>query len=379
MSLPDFGQSRKDLHHMGKTIDELLSDSPSPSSSSSPDPAPAAQAAGAPEAPAPSEAVPDAPKSDSEPVAPKAGDDQPKAAETQDDKGEDTGKKTGDGLPPSATPDETADDPKVRAAFAKAKDETRKRQELERQLKERDEKAAAERAALEKRLNDLQAQLAQPPTRPQQNLPGQPAAPYRPGQPRAAVRPPPDPDADPGTAIRYLGSRFQQELARRDEQYRRQLLEVHIVNSRNLALTRYPDYEEMENAFADEMERNPALRQQMESQPDPAGFAYEMGKRIKALQEVGPDPLAWKAKQEEAWKAREEEIRKQVEAEVAARYAAAPQQSAAPTPAPKPAAPARAPAAPPSPPPSLAGVTSAAPRMPQKVFEGPTPLSKLLG
>lgn len=366
---------------MAKSLDELLSDSPSPSPSSSPDPAPPApEASAAPEAPAPSDPEPSAPKSEVEPeVAPKA-DAQPKA-ETKDEPEENTGlkadKASKDGPPPSATPDETADDPKVRAAFAKAKDETRKRQELERQLKEHGDKTAA----LEKQLAELTARFSQPPQgrpqvppQPQRQMPPQP----QPGQRPPPVRPP-DPDVDPGRAIRYLGSRFQQELQRRDDEYRRQLLDIHIVNSRNLALSRHSDYEEMENVFADEMDRNPSLRAQMEAQPDPAGFAYQMGKRIKAMQEVGPDPLAWKQKQEEEMKAREDALRKEIEAEIAARYAAQ-QPQPAPAPAPKPAvAPARAPAAPPPPPPSLAGVTSAAPRTPQKVFEGPVSLAKLLG
>lgn len=227
---------------------------------------------------------------------------------------------------------------------------------------------------MERQLADLTARLSQPATQARPQVPAQqrPAAQPGRGQPQRRP-PPPNPDVDPGAAIRYQQQFFLSELQRRDQEAQELRLRERIEDSQEAARERYPDYDEMETIFADEADTNQALYAEMYRQRNPAKFAYEMGRKLKAIKEVGDDPAAWRAKQEESFEARLAEERKKWEEETASRQSAPP----APAPSARPAAP--RPAAPPSPPPSLAGASSAAPRNPTTRFEGPTPLEKLLG
>jgi hypothetical protein len=351
---------------MGASLEELLSNSPPSETtppSSDPTPAPAASEVQASSDPVPTPAPSEASGQDT-PADPPIEGDLP--AEPKGDGTDGTGT-TNDGPPPSpGAAKNDSDDPKVRAFQKKAQDETRKRQELEKQLKETVDRLAA----LEQKLTPAPAQPA-PAPQPQRGLP--PAA-QRPAPPPRRGPPPPNPDVDPGGAVRYLANQQQAALRQLAEDRARDRLEMAITTSQEIARMRFPDYDEIETVFADEADQNPHLYQQMYRSPNPAQFAYEMGQKIKGLKEIGNDPLAWRAQQEAA-------IRAQVEAEFAAKQQQAPPAPAPGAPAPSPAHRQAAPQrpAPPSPPPSLAGATSAAPRNPQARYEGPTPLEKLLG
>lgn len=345
---------------MATSLEDLLSGEtpsqttpPSPESSPAPSEPVETQASSVPElAPAlNAESTPSEP--------PKA--EEPEAAEPQGDDRDGTG--NNDGLPPSPAGSKEESDPKVRAFQKKSQDEVRKRQDIERQLKESNDRYSA----LEKQLAELRGLVQAP--RPQQPQPQQP----QPQRAQAARRgpPPPDPDAEPGQAVRYLGRMTQQTLQAQREQIEQEMTNRHIVQTQEIARMRFQDYDDMEAAFADEAEKNPALFDQMRRHQNPAYFAYEMGKRFKAMAEMGNDPYGWKTQQEQSFAERLAEERKKWEEEAQASRPA----PAAPS-APQQAAPSR-PAAP-RPPPSLAGATSAAPRNPTTRFDGPTPLEKLL-
>lgn len=363
---------------MGKTsLDDLFSDSP-PSSDTPPSPEPVASQE-APEAQASSDPIDSpAPSGDEPPdtpADPPSAEDPP--AEPKGDDQDSTGK-TNDGPPPSQSSEpQIADDPKVKAFQKKAQQETRKRQDVEKQLKESNDRFSA----LEKQLAELTARLSQPahpqaPAQAQSRQPSRQPYPQPRPQGQAPRRPaPPNPDVDPGAAIRYMNTHFQSEIQRRDREWQERELKRTIETSQEIARVRYSDYDDVEQVFAEEAEKNPALFAELYRQPNPAEYAYSMGRRFKALREVGDDPLAWKTQQEEAFEARLAEERQKWEEEMAA---SRPASQPGPAPARQPAAQPKRPA-PPAPPPSLAGVTSQAPRNPSARFDGPTPLDKLLG
>jgi hypothetical protein len=76
----------------------------------------------------------------------------------------------------------------------------------------------------------------------------------------------------------------------------RTLLNERMNVSETIARTRYADLDEKVAAFREEAEKNPALAGQLFAQPDPYGWAYEQGRRILAMKEIGPDPAAFREK-----------------------------------------------------------------------------------
>lgn len=89
-----------------------------------------------------------------------------------------------------------------------------------------------------------------------------------------------------------------------------QRMSAQAINiSREFAKQQFADYEEMEELFADEAERNPALIQELRNHPAPALFAYQTAKHLKTVQEAQDGSL-------------EARIRAEVEAKIRAEYEA---------------------------------------------------------
>jgi hypothetical protein len=108
------------------------------------------------------------------------------------------------------------------------------------------------------------------------------------------------------------------------------------------------------DAFKEAVRQNPALGAQLSRESHPYGWAYQEGKRLQALKEIGTDPAAYRAK---------------VEAEILARVEA---ERAAASP------PATRSSVPPNLPPSLGKVANAGARM-GTGYTGPTPIENLFG
>lgn len=86
---------------------------------------------------------------------------------------------------------------------------------------------------------------------------------------------------------------------RQQEAFERQMFETRVHLSQEMMRSAKPDYEEMEQAFADEALKDPSLQAQLLRHPAPAKFAYEMGRRIKLMREIGDDPSAYRARLEQ--------------------------------------------------------------------------------
>lgn len=141
------------------------------------------------------------------------------------------------------------------ALVAQAKDERRKRQELERQIAELTKRASAPQ-----------------PQQTQQQEPQQRAMPQR-----------PDPWVDPEGAAEYDRA-----------MHRVELFETRVLLSKEFMRSSKPDFDDVEKVFIEAARSDPYLEQQLVSHPMPAKFAYEHGRRIMALREIGDDPAAYK-------------------------------------------------------------------------------------
>lgn len=169
-----------------------------------------------------------------------------------------------DAGPPSAST-ETDDRPLVpRKAL---EDERRKRQDLE------------------KRIEELSRQTTAQP-QPQQQSPQQ-------EQPRPQRRQRPDPWTDPEGAAEHDRQEFFGAI-----------FETRVIMSEELIRSAKTDYDEMKEIFIAEARQQPALEQQLKSHPLPAKFAYETGKRLKLMREIGDDPEAYRARVEEEVRAK---------------------------------------------------------------------------
>lgn len=174
-----------------------------------------------------------------------------------------TGEKEPDGTPPPA--DEKTD---TTVPIAAMHDERRKRQDLER------------------RVAELQQQQTQAPV--------------------------PDVLEDPEAFTAYQDNKRQAERLQDRIAMSEQLIRSQVGEE---------DYNTAELAFADEVINNPALAVELRTHPNPAKFAYDVGKAVLDRQEIG-DPREFAAKQVaaalESQKATmADEIAKRVQEEVA--------------------------------------------------------------
>lgn len=278
-----------------QSLEDLLN-----SSGPAPQANPASQAAVI-EQPAPPE--PEAEDTLHEATEPATGEDEANASET---------------APPAAQVDEPLDK-KISAFQRKAEDETRKRQDYEKQLQEA-RTALAERDAYIERVRQWQAQQQQLGEQPEIDL------------------------LDPQQAQHFIASQLQPRL-----------YETRVLLSQEMYRSAHTDYDEMEEIFAAQCDRDPSLKAKLLAHPVPAKFAYEEGKRLKLMQELS-DPDAYRAK-----------LREEIMAELQSQQppASQPVQTQA-----KPV---------PQPPKSLAGVPSASRDPIKHPWKGPTPLEQLLG
>jgi hypothetical protein len=154
---------------------------------------------------------------------------------------------------------------------------------------------------------------------------------------------PPDPWTDPQGALEYQRSMFQE-----------QIFATRLVTSEEIYRQQKPDYDEFANVVAEEVLRNPGLKQQILNHPFPAKLVYEAGRKIKMLREIGNDPDAYKAKVIADWQAQNQQQAPQAQQ---------PPQQAQSISVPK----------------SLAGTPSAQPRAANGRWTGPASLDDLLG
>lgn len=191
-------------------------------------------------------------------------------------------------------------------------DERRKRQELQR------------------RLEELEAQIHQ--TRPQP-------------EPQAA----PDWELEPKQAASHFAEQL--EIARYQDR---------VSITEEILREKHTDYDEVAAAFAEAARNDPHMREAVFKAPNPARYAYQAGKMLMLMRNIGNDPDSYRAK---------------IEAEVLAKYGIQPGsegQSRETTPNPKPPA-AQVPR-------SLARDVSQVPRNSRGQFDsGPAPLEDLIG
>lgn len=158
-----------------------------------------------------------------------------------------------------------------------ALDERRKRQDAERRI-----------AEYEKELNDLRQQRQQPQ--------GQMPSWYE----------------NPEQAAQAMQAQFQNEM-----------FQTRLALTETFMRQQHQDFEEVSVIFAEQAKRDPSLIQKLYSHPSPAQYAYQIGKQIQFMQDVGNDPAAYRKKLED-------EIRAQIVAEQGGSQQSAPAQSVKP-------------------------------------------------
>ena len=228
---------------------------------------------------------------------------------------EPTGAKPDAGPPPvSAEPNEPPHVP--RKAL---EDERRKRQEAEKQLEQ-----------LSKQIQSFQQQpppQAQPAPQPVHQEAGQ-------------FPPRPDPHEDPIGAIEWDRAVAQH-----------QIFETRVNLSYEMMQDK-PNYSEFVQLFGQAAQSDPTLVAQLQRHPLPAKFAYEMGRQLAFLRDVGTDPEAYEKKLREKWLAEQQQTQEPPQAQAAPAVKA---------------------------PKSLASTTSAQPRLPNGQFAERADLSDILG
>ena len=163
-----------------------------------------------------------------------------------------TGEPTHEGPPPSTT---EPDDNSPTVPRKAMEDFRRKWQQSE---KEKQDYAA--------QLADFQRRMAQP----QQMLP------------QAEV---PDPFADPEGWANHQTARTEELLYR-----------TRVEMSTEAMRDKHQDYDDVIEVFVGAANQDRALWQKIRQHPFPAKFAYEQGKRMRMLSEIGDDPTAYEQK-----------------------------------------------------------------------------------
>lgn len=254
-----------------------------------------------------------------EPSAPETGDQTARPLPPRDDVGRFTAPQAEAGPPPAEAPEPEA------VPVAALRSEREKRQAAERQ--------AAEHARM---IADLQAKLAAVQSPP-------------PSKPDIAKEMWQDPEGPEAYAAK-LAERQRQEVEA-------QIVQTRFTLSESYARRQYADFDQVAEVFGKAVEaqarglgvapQETPLAAGLRKHPDPAQFAYEMGKKAMTFARIGDDPEAFIAS----------EVQKRVQAALAA---------------------AQSPEASPSLPASLASVRSTGGRTPAG-FAGPTPLEAIIG
>ena len=154
-------------------------------------------------------------------------------------------------------------------------------------------------------------------------------------------KPPPDVLEDPDGYRKHIAHEMEQKV-----------LETRVSISEANARTALADFDEIMGndgtafqKWIEAVQSTPGLYDKFAAHPDPVRFAYDHLKRQRALEEIG-DPVAYR-----------ERVRKEIEAELAAKQTAE---------------------APPEPPKTTAGTPTKAPRSGPE-WSGPKPIGQLLG
>ena len=194
------------------------------------------------------DAEPREPEQRSEQTEPQAQDAQPEPVDTGDN----------EASPPDA--DQSNDGPYVpRRAL---EDERRKRQEYEQQIQQ-----------MNRWMEQQQQQYQQP----------APEAPQM-----------PDPWTDPEAAMQWQRQQMEQQFEQRLAQREQQEMQQRVVFSEHLVKQQHEDYDQVTELFAQAAQSDPRLFQSMISHPMPAQYAYEVGKQMQLMQDVGSDPQAYR-------------------------------------------------------------------------------------
>lgn len=96
---------------------------------------------------------------------------------------------------------------------------------------------------------------------------------------------PPDPFVDPEGYSAY-----------RDALHEEQLYRTRVDVSTEVMKEKHADYDEVVDVFVSAAKAEPVLWQRLRQHPFPARFAYEQGKRMKFIAEVGDDPTSYEQK-----------------------------------------------------------------------------------
>lgn len=227
------------------------------------------------------------------PPKPETGAPEAKPEPQRDERGKFAAKP--DSSPPEEADSKPGTEPEPATVPRKAlEDERRKRQEAE--------KRAAEVAEWQAKFEQLQreVQASQRPTPPQAQ------------QPQSQTPPPLAFDWDDPNKPFQTIQQSQAQLAQAipliaEEAAWRRTADMSVAIARG----QHTDYDAVEAVFVEEAQKNPALIRQMRQHPHPAAFAYETGKKLKALRDVG-DPETWMQETER-------KIRERLEAEYAER------------------------------------------------------------
>jgi hypothetical protein len=140
---------------------------------------------------------------------------------------------------------------------------------------------------------------------------------------------------------------------------KQEVLKTRFELSENFIADRYSDYTEMRDVFTQAAQQNPMLREQLLNHPNPAKYAYDVGKQIREwseFQTVRTNETEWSEFQ--AWKSAKGQGQPQPAAAAPART---PTPSAAPVPR------------------SLARDVSQQPRDDRGRFDGHASLDDILG
>jgi hypothetical protein len=161
---------------------------------------------------------------------------------------------------------------KERAAFAAMQDERRKRQELEQRLAQ---------------LEQAQKQQQNPPK------------PFM---------------EDPDGALAQYHEQFQQHTQQLQQQMSGALVQTKVTATEAVARSQFKDYDEKVEVFKAVCQNTPGLYEQCLNAPNPADFAYRIGKNYHDLQQAGSlDQLKEKIEREARVKFEEEYKKKQEE------------------------------------------------------------------
>lgn len=134
-----------------------------------------------------------------------------------------------------------------------------------------------------------------------------------------------------------------------------QLYETRVALGRELLRSQKPDFDDAVGSFVEYARGDKQAQAALLHHPNPAQFAYQQGRRLRFLSQVGDDPEAYLERQKQEW------LAQQQSAPAMQQQTSAPRASA---PAPK----------------SLAGTPSASqPRDASGRFAGPASLSDILG